>query len=432
MKNKRIIIVSSVVVGCFLLYFLLKGASGSDETSIIVPVEKGEFIVEVATTGELQAKNSKKISGPSNLRNFRVYSVSVQSIIPEGTVVEKGEFIAQLDPQELTTRMQDRKLELDEEMAQYEEVQLDTTLTMREERDKLINLEYEVEQKELELEQSQYEPPATIRQNEIALQAAKRTLAQAKEALKIKEKQNIARMRAAATEVFKDRRELEAMQEVLQEMRITAPEPGMVIYAKGYDGKPIKEGSSISSWSGGVVAELPDLTSMNSITYVNEVDIRRINIGQPVEIGLDAFPDKKLSGKVTKVANVGLTRPNSDAKVFEVIIEIDRVDATMRPGMTTGNTIITNQFDEVLSVPLEALHSFADSISYVFVSDGLNYRRQEVKVGHTNSNGAIIEMGVEEGDKVYLSMPSSEGSVEDISLLDELNGKRNLNTEEVI
>ena len=429
MKNKRIIIVSSVLVGCLLLYFLLMGSNSSDETSIIVDVSKGEFIVEVATTGELEAKNSVKIQGPQNLRQFRVYQVTVQNIIPEGTVVEKGDFVASLDASELNTRMQDRRLELDEEEAQYEQTQLDTTLQMREERDKLVNLRYEVQQAQLTLDQSQYEPPATIRQNEIALEKAQRTLEQAEEALKIKQRQNVAKMRAASTEVYKDKRELEAMQDVLKEMRIVAPEPGMVIYAKNWDGKPIKEGSAINTWGGAVVAELPDLSEMNSITYVNEVDIRKIKVGQQVNIGLDAFPDKKLTGKVTKVANVGMQRPNSDAKVFEVLIEVNEVDETMRPGMTTSNTIITNQFDDAVFVPLEALHSYSDSISFVFVSDGINYRRQEVKVGHTNADAAIIELGLDESDRVYLSMPSNETKLSSISLLDELEGKRNLKEE---
>ncbi len=425
MKNKRILIVSGVLAGCLLLFFLLKGSGGDEEASIIVGVEKGDFVVEVSVTGELEAKNSKKIAGPGNLRNFRIYQVTVQTIIPEGTIVEKGDFVASLDPSELNTKIQDRRLELDEEEAQFEQTQLDTTLQMREERDKLINLEYDVQQKQLELEQSQYEPPATIRQNEIALEKAKRTLEQAKESLKIKKKQNIAKMREASTEVYKDRRELDAMLEVLKEMRITAPEPGMVIYTKNWDGRPIKEGSTVQTWGGATVAELPDLSVMNSMTYVNEVDIRRIKEGQTVNIGLDAFPDKKLTGKVTKVANVGMQRPNSDAKVFQVIVEVDDVDNTMRPGMTTSNTIITSKLNDVLSVPLEALHSYADSISYVYLSEGLNYRRQEIKIGKTNANAAVIELGLEEDDKVYLSTPNGKTELSDISLLDELNGKRN-------
>ena len=432
MKNKRILIVSGVLVGCLLLFFLLKGSGGDEESSIIVGVEKGDFVVEVSVTGELEAKNSKKIAGPGNLRNFRIYQVTVQTIIPEGTIVEKGDFVASLDPSELNTKIQDRRLELDEEEAQFEQTQLDTTLQMREERDKLINLEYDVQQKQLELEQSQYEPPATIRQNEIALEKAKRTLEQAKESLKIKKKQNIAKMREASTEVYKDRRELDAMLEVLKEMRITAPEPGMVIYTKNWDGRPIKEGSTVQTWGGATVAELPDLSVMNSMTYVNEVDIRRIKEGQIVNIGLDAFPDKKLTGKVTKVANVGMQRPNSDAKVFQVIVEVDDVDNTMRPGMTTSNTIITSKLNDVLSIPLEALHSYADSISYVYLSDGLNYRRQEIKIGKTNANAAVIELGLEEDDNVYLSMPNGKTELSDISLLEELNGKRNQETVEPI
>ncbi|MBV6639444.1 MAG: efflux RND transporter periplasmic adaptor subunit, partial [Cyclobacteriaceae bacterium] len=424
MKNKRIIIISSVLVGCLLVYFLLMGSSGSDETSIIVDVEKGEFIVEVAVTGELEAMNSVKITAPLNLRNHRVYDVTVQRIIPEGTVVNKGDFVAMLDQSDLNNRIQDRQLELQEEEAQYEQTQLDTTLQMREERDKLVNLRYEVQQAQLTLDQSQYEPPATIRQNEIALEKAQRTLEQAEEALKIRQQQNVAKMRAAATDVFKDRRELEAMQNVSKEMRIVAPESGMVIYTKNWDGRPIKEGSQVSIWRGGVVAELPDLSEMNSVTYVNEVDIRKIKTGQTVRIGLDAFPDKKLTGEVTKVANVGMQRPNSDAKVFEVMIKVNEVDGTMRPGMTTSNTIITNQFEDVVFVPLEALHNFGDSVSFVFVSDGINYRRQEVKVGHTNADAAIIELGLDDSDRVYLSMPSNETKLSSISLLEELEGKR--------
>ncbi len=430
MKNKRIIIVSSVLVGCFLLYFLLMGSKSSDETSIIVNVEKGEFVVEVAVTGELEAMNSVKITAPLNLRNHRVYDVTVQRIIPEGTVVNKGDFVAMLDQSDLNNRIQDRQLELQEEEAQYEQTQLDTTLQMREERDKLVNLRYEVQEAQLTLDQSQYEPPATIRQNEIALEKAQRTLEQAEEALKIRQRQNVAKMRAAATDVYKDRRELEAMQGVSKEMRIVAPESGMVIYTKNWDGRPIKEGSQVSIWRGGVVAELPDLSEMNSVTYVNEVDIRKIKVGQQVRIGLDAFPDKKLTGEVTKVANVGMQRPNSDAKVFEVMIKVNEVDGTMRPGMTTSNTIITNQFEDVVFVPLEALHNFGDSVSFVFVSDGINYRRQEVKVGQTNADAAIIELGLDDSDRVYLSMPSNETKLSSISLLEELEGKRNLKKEE--
>src|SRR5690606_12070834 len=111
-----------------------------------------------------------------------------------------------------------------------------------------------------------------------------------------------------------------------------------------------------------IVATLPDLSKMLSKTYVNEVDIRKVKPGQEVEIGFDAFPDKKLKGKVAKVANVGEQRPNSDAKVFEVEIEVFGTDPLLKPGMTTSNKIITKTIENALYIPLECLHSQYDSI----------------------------------------------------------------------
>src|SRR5690606_20317987 len=214
------------------------------------------------------------------------------------------------------------------------QTQLDTTLQMRQSRDELINLHYALEEKQIILDQSKFEPPATIKQNEINYDKAKRAYEQAQENYKIKKRQNIEKMREVAAELRKVQNEYESMTKVLASFDVTAPEDGMVIYVKGWDGKPIKAGSQIQMWEPNV-ASLPDLTKMMSKTYVNEVDVRKVKVGQKVEIGLDAYPDKKLSGEVKRVANVGEQRPNSDSKVFEVSIEIEGSDPTLRPSMTT-------------------------------------------------------------------------------------------------
>jgi hypothetical protein len=195
----------------------------------------------------------------------------------------------------------------------------------------------------------------------------------------------------------------------------------MVIYRKGWDNKPIKAGSQISTWDP-VVATLPDLTTMMSKTYVNEVDVRKVKPGQKVDIGLDAYPDKKLTGVVSNVANVGEQRPNSDAKVFQVDVEIFGTDPSLRPAMTTSNKIITMTLDSVLFVPLECLHSLADTITYVFKREGINTVKQEIMLGETNANDAVILAGLSDGDRLYLSLPSDQDG--DVRLLPEMNGKR--------
>ncbi|MDH5604918.1 MAG: HlyD family efflux transporter periplasmic adaptor subunit, partial [Cyclobacteriaceae bacterium] len=254
-------------------------------------------------------------------------------------------------------------------------------------------------------------------------------LMQAEQNYKIKKRQNIERMRQVSAELKKVRTEYDMMQELQAEFTIRAPEPGMVIYKKGWDGRPIKEGSQISMWDP-TVATLPDLTKMISKTYINEVDVRKVKSGQSVEIGLDAFPEKNLEGSVTRVANVGEQRPNSDAKVFEVTVEIEGTDPTLRPAMTTSNKILASKLDSVLFVPLESLHSHADSITFVYKREGIGVLKQEVKVGVQNTDEAVIELGLAQNDRVYLSVPKG---LEDmaVALLPEMNGKRNIQEKEV-
>lgn len=420
--NKKLLYAAGGLAILLAGYFFVRGNKAGNVADVIVDMKRGPFKVEIETTGELEAKNSVKILGPTQLRDFRIWQVVIQNIVDEGTVVKKGDWVANLDRSEFQNRFNEKQIELEKENAEFVQTQLDTTLQLREARDQLINLRYAVEEKRIILEQSKFEPPATIKQGEINLERAIREYQQAGENYKIKQRQNGEKMKAQSAELRKVQNEFSAMTQVLQAFTIVAPEPGMVIYTKGWDGKPIKGGSQINMWDP-TVATLPDLTKMMSKTYVNEVDVRKVAVGQKVEIGLDAYPEKKLKGVVSRVANVGEQRPNSDAKVFEVAVEIEGTDATLRPSMTTSNKIIAKTIESALFIPLECLHNQADTITYVFKKNGIGVEKQEVIIGDTNANDAIVLGGLSEADRVYLSVPLKMEN-QPIALLDEMNGKR--------
>ncbi len=420
--KRNLLIGAGVLVFLLVGYFVVRGNKTGKLADILAPVKKGRFKVEIETTGELEAKNSVKILGPQSLRTFQIWQVVIQNIVDEGTVVKKGDWIATLDRSEFQNKFAAKQIELDKANSKFNQTQLDTTLQMRQSRDELINLKYGVEEKEIVLAQSKFEPPATIKQNEINYDKAKRAFDQATENYKIKDSQSIEKMREVDAELRKVQGEFDGMSKVLQSFDVMAPEDGMVIYEKDWDGKQIKAGSQINMWDP-TVATLPDLTKMISKTYVNEVDVRKVKSGQQVEVGLDAYPDKKLRGLVMRVANVGEQRPNSDSKVFEVSVEIKGTDATLRPSMTTSNRILANAVDSALYVPMESLHNQFDSITYVFKEDGMNIIKQEVIVGETNANDVIVLNGLLESERVYLSMPEGLEDKE-IILLPEMNGKR--------
>ncbi|MEO9484960.1 MAG: efflux RND transporter periplasmic adaptor subunit [Ekhidna sp.] len=421
-KNNKIALIGGVAI-IAILVLVFSGSSSDATAEVVVDVEQGEFVVDIMTSGALDAKNSVPIKGPNGLRNYRIWNVTIQHIIDEGTEVKQGQYVARLDPSELTGKIKDAQLGVDETQSKFTQTKLDTALTMRQARDELINLGYTVREKQLTLDQSQFEPPATIQKAEIELEKAQRSLKQATENYEIKRQQNVAKMQEASAELRGDKNELEGLMALSKDFTIIAPQTGMLIYKRSWDGKPIKAGSQVSAWDP-VVATLPDLSKMISKTYVNEVDIRKVKAGQSVEIGFDAFPDKSLEGKVTKVANVGEQRPNSDAKVFEVEIEVFGTDPLLKPGMTTSNKIITKTVEDALFIPLESLHSQYDSITYVFKKSGGSTVKQEVIIGDANAENVHIVAGLEAGDRVNLSSLQGMENKE-VNLLPEMDGKRN-------
>lgn len=386
-----------------LIVWLAFGTGSAEDTQILVSPEKGEFTVNVATTGELRAQNSTNILGPQGAREFRIYNIKIQKLVPEGTIVEKGDFVAELDRSEIMGKLQDARLELQKVQSQYEQAQLDSTLTLSQARDNLINLEYSLEERQIALEQSKYESPAVQRQAEIDFEKAKRQLSQEKKNYVTKVKQAEAKIREIDSDLQKKKNELQKIQELIKEFTVNAPENGMVIYRRSWSGSKTVEGSSISTWSP-VVAELPDFSVMESVTYVNEVDIQKVKENQTVDIKLDAMPEKSLSGVVTSVANIGEQRPDSDSKVFEVVIEINEADTTLRPAMTTSNTIEVNTLADAMYVPLETIHSKNDR-SFVFKRQGGSPVMQQVILGLINDNDAVIHEGLEPEDAIYLSLP---------------------------
>ncbi len=407
--RKKVIIGAGAAVTLIIAVWFFTKSSTAELGEVIIEAKRGTFKVEITTTGELEAEKSVKILGPSGLRAAQIWQVKIDHIVDEGTVVEKGGYIARLDQSELSDKIQNRQNELQQSLSKYTQTKLDTALDLRAARDQLINLKYAVEEREIVLSQSQFEPPATIKQAEINLDKAKREYQQAKENYKLKSQKAVAQMQEAAAELADDQSKYDFLVDIGGKFTITAPEPGMVVYQREWDGSKIGVGSTIGVWDP-VVATLPDLTTMISKTYVNEVDIRSISQGQSVNIGLDAFPDKKLTGKVTKVANIGEQKPNSDSKVFQVSILINESDTTLRPAMTTSNTIIAETIPNVVYVPLECIHSQGDSITYVIKKEGLGFSKQEVVIGAVNANEAVIKQGVEEGDDLFLSIPSGAES----------------------
>ena len=416
MKNrdkmlKRISITAGIVIAIAALIAFNRITSDRGKVVLYAEAEKDMFEISVSNSGELIAEKSIEIKGPQMAQgrrnmggrghNMRMMDLKIQDIIPEGTIVREGDYIAQIDRTQYDNTLKDEREKLQKELETMEMKLLDSAVVLTNLRDDIKNQTYAVEEAAITLEQSKFEPPATIRKAQIDLDKQRRTLEQKIKAYSLRVAQSIADIEHQKLHVSMGTTTVEDLEDFLSQFTVKAPSNGMVIYKKERNGTKRKAGSNINPWDL-TIATLPDLSSMLSRMYVNEIEIARIEKGQKVQIEVDAFPEKTFTGEVFTIANIGEQLPNSDAKMFEVLVRVSESDPTLRPSMTTSNKIVISTFNDVISIPSECVNAGPDSIPFVYLK---NHTRQIVVLGKSNEKHVIVEKGLKPGTQVYIIPP---------------------------
>ncbi len=420
---KRILIILGIVAAITALIVFNRMTTKRGTVNAYLEAKKGAFEVTVTNSGELIAERSLDIMGPEISQadnrggggnqsrggggragfggDMHAMDLKIQDIVPEGTLVNKGDYIAQMDRSSYDNTLKDALETLKTYQTNVEMKVLDTAVVLTSLRDDIKNQRYTVEEAAITLQQSKFEPPATIRQAEIALDKAQRTLIQKEKSYKLRVSQTLSEINHEKMHLEKGQKLVDDLESFLSKFTITAPTSGMVIYKKERNGAKRKAGSSVNAFDN-IIATLPDLSSMISKMYVNEIDISKVKPGQKVIINVDAFPKKSYTGNVLSIANIGEQLPNSDAKMFEVQIKVDESDPALRPSMTTGNKIIIDSYSDVVSIPSECVHAGPDSIPFVYEK---NRTKQIVVLGKSNDKNVIVEQGIEPGTSIYQTTP---------------------------
>lgn len=396
-----IIIVVLTTAG--LMAFVRISSSGNNNSQDLTEVRRGNFEISVSNIGELVSERSADIKGPNIVQSrfFRAAALKITDLVPEGTIVRKGDYVATLDRSSFSNSLKDEINVLKVLDSEYDMKLLDTAVVLSTLRDDIKNQMFAVEEAEIVVESSVYEPPANIRKAEIDLDKANRFLEQKKRTYFLRLAQNSTDIRNRRIELEQQQRKVKELEQILTDFTVIAPQDGMIVYKRDRLGNKISTGSILNPFDPSV-ATLPDLTSIISKIYVSEIDINKISIGQPVQIDVDAFRGKTYKGYISAIANIGEILPNSDSKVFEVLAKFEDLDQMLRPTMTTSNKVITKTFDDILYIPLESLHTGTDKIPFVYTKDE---KKQVVIPGEMNDKFVIIEKGLAEGTSVFLSIP---------------------------
>ena len=197
----------------------------------------------------------------------------------------------------------------------------------------------------------------------------------------------------------------------LARTEVRADVPGIVVYKDVFFGSEQRKpqvGDQV--WANQPLLILPDISKMVVETRVRETDVHKVEKNQKVTVRVQAYPDLRLTGKVTLVGTLAQEeKERRGVKFFGVTIQISESEPRLRPGMTAAIEIQVEQRAQTLRVPLEAVFERdGRHVCYVATRRGLVPR--EVVLGPSNRDFVVIEKGLRRGDRVALRDPAAAPS----------------------
>lgn len=406
-KTKKTILLSSAILLLLVIlvwFFKVKPSLG------IYTVKKDDFEAIISCKGEIQSEKAVFITIPDVLgdRTLEIWDTQIKDLIPEGSIVKKGDYVALLDQGRIKQLKENNEETLKRVLFNFNDEKIDTAVDLVALRNGIEQFVFDLDLKRIEMEQSVYESPAFQRRAQMSYERAKRQLDARIRAYQMTQKTlriQVNREEARVKELtLKD----EKYQQAFDRARITAPQDGMLIYARTFGrggNRKLTIGSYVSRQNP-LIATLPDLSVLVSETYVEEIYISKIKAGDSARVFIDALKNQEKTGVIANISNVGQEMTGFDSKVFKVNIRISSDNNKIKPAMTTNNEIIISREKNVLVIPRQALFTI-DAREFVYLKEFSGIKIRDVECGSQNEKFVVIKKGLEEGDKILLNKPAS-------------------------
>jgi HlyD family secretion protein len=155
-----------------------------------------------------------------------------------------------------------------------------------------------------------------------------------------------------------------------------------------------------------VFLKVMDLSQMQVEANASQADGSRVRVGQRVRIGLDAYPERTLTGRVHSIGALakGGGGRNSYVRTLPIVIRVDKSESPLNPDLSAFADIVVGEASGAVIIPLAAVFE-DEGESYVFVAQGGGFERRAVVRGLANHIETAIESGLEAGQTVALRRP---------------------------
>ena len=364
---------------------------------------KGDFLVLVHSRGELGAHRSVQLTAPLDVPDLQIIWLAAA-----GGPVKAGQIVIKFDPSRSQQDLKEKTAALTQAQASLDQAVAQARITAEQDKLDLQAATYQVEKAKLEASKQAIVSAIQGQESEIDLGLAQEKLKvqQATTVLHRKSDEaktaSLARLRDEATA------EVELTKGRLAMMDVHSPIDGVITYLPNYsqgwmNAQPFRVGDH--AVPGGALAEVPDLSTLQMESRVEEVDRGRINVGDTVLVHVDAFPEKVLHAKLSSVTP--LTEQSFEewppTRSFKAYASIESPDSRMRPGMNAAADVVEAKLTNAISIPAKALFTLHGKPA-VYVKTMGQYVPTQVKVKARNPDEIAID-GIPAGSLVALTEP---------------------------
>jgi HlyD family secretion protein len=372
------------------------GTVGEPDPPGEATVRAGKIEDVFLLTGELNALHSLDLVTPRS----DTWQVQIKWIAEDGSELQQGDRAIEFDNTQILQTIEEKKLRLIQSEIDLESREASLRAEEEEKQFALERAEIGAEKARAEaavpedlLERRKWqEQQAALRSAEAALKKAQLAV----EAFRISSKSDLAVLRIAREKAARD---IESAQASLDGLALKAPAAGIFVIGD-YWREERKFQVGDTTWPGQTIATIPDLSAMEVVGLLPEVDEGKIAPGMPARCVLDTYPDRVFAGKIEEVASIADEGGFRTRGGFRVKVSLEKSDpALMRPGMSVRVEVVRRAWDRALIVPKAAIHREA---SAAFVHRAGGGPPVEVRLAACTPTDCVVESGIEEGARVEI------------------------------
>ncbi len=412
MKRRKLssvfrLLIAIVFIGGISLALVRGRHAHADLSLPTATAKKGDFLVFVRCRGALQATRRVELTAPLDVPDLQIVWLA-----PVNKQVKPGEVVIRFDGSKLQQDMREKTEALKQAQASLEQAVSQAKIDADQDNLDLAKAKADMEKARLEASKQAIVSAIQGEESKIDFQVAEEKVKVQQATTDLHKASNSAKIASQTRLRDQAQAELALVKRRLQQINVATPISGVVTYltntTQGWmNAQNYKIGDHV--YPGAAIAQIPDLSTLEMESKVDEEDRGRIAVADLALVHVDAFPEQTLQAKLTSISP--LTEQSFEewppTRTFRAFAGLKNPDPRMRPGMNAGADIVQQKLVGAISIPARALFTVHGKPT-VYVRRGREFQPAEVQIKARNPDEVAVA-GLTAGETVALLQPPEQG-----------------------